>query len=165
MRSFSLLNHRLKEIRNYQTAYGHSFAIVKCPQGDKYCIFSIQQKLNNKMDCWSERDGTLHPLLMFWQVKNGSLEAKTFGFRHRISEIEWHINVLYFDFDLRDIETIRQASFILMKHVTHLDGIWSSQDCVLRPFKETPSLQPYTPMIAEIMSLWHISHFPWIKTS
>ena len=63
------------------------------------------------------------------------------------------INVLYFDFDLRDIETIRQASFILMKHVTHLDGIWSSQDCVLRPFKETPSLQPYTPMIAEIMSL------------
>ena len=45
--SFSLLNHSLKEIRNYQSAYCHTLVVVKCPQGDKYCNILIQQKLNS----------------------------------------------------------------------------------------------------------------------
>ena len=51
-----------------------------------------------------------------------------------------------------------------MRHVTHLDGMFSGQNlCFLRPlFRELLSVQPYTLMIAQIMSL-KLLIFPMIQ--
>ena len=57
------------------------------------------------------------------------------------------------------------ASNLQMRNVTHLDGIFSGQSlCFLRPlFRELLSVQPYTLMIAQIMSL-KLLIFPMIQT-
>ena len=56
------------------------------------------------------------------------------------------------------------ASNLEIRHVTHPDGMFSGQSlCFLRPlFRELLSVQPYTLMIAQIMSL-KLLIFPMIQ--